>query len=111
MIDWFQETVSLLLSGANDFLTAALRLVIVGIGIYLLYLYLRELARRPVIVVRVTAAIFAALFIGFTAPLYVNKYVFELPGLLVGVVWIAGWVVAYYVAITIMPSASNKDET
>lgn len=97
MIEWISETFNLLFSGANQLITAALRLGVVAIGLAIIWGYIRAVIKDPVTMIRGTFAVISALLVGFGSIIIIPKYI-PLPIILV---WIGGWVAAYYLAIFI----------
>lgn len=97
MIEWISETFSLLFSGANQLITAALRLGLVFIALVIVWGYVKAVLKNPIIMIRGTLAVAAMLIIGFGSILYIPRHI-PLP---IIVVWIGGWIVAYYVAVFI----------
>ncbi len=94
MIEWISETFNLLFSGANQILVAALRLGIVFIALVIAWAYIKAVIKDPVVMVRGTIAVVSMPIVGFGSILYVPDYL-PLPTI---IVWIGGWVAAYYVA-------------
>mgnify|MGYP001355585921 FL=1 len=113
MIEWISETFSLLFSGATQLIMAVLRLGLAFVALAITWAYIKAVLKDPVVMIRGTLAVIAGLVIGFGSILYVPKHL-PLP---IIVVWIGGWIVAYYVSVFIggwsdekKPNKSNHED-
>lgn len=97
MIEWISEIFSLLFSGANQIIAVALKLCLVFVGLAIAWGYIKSVLKDPITMLRGAAAVVAMMTIGFGSIIYVPKFI-PLP---VIIVWIGGWIVAYYTAMFI----------
>lgn len=96
-LDWLLETLQLVFTGVGSLAVAAVRIALMSIAAVAIWLYVKALINNPVYIVRGPLGVVTLLVVGFGSILSLPE-VIPLP---TPIIWIIGWVAAYYISVFI----------
>ena len=110
MYEWLSETFSLLFSGANLLIEAALRLFVLALGLFAAFAYFRALYLYPIATVRSTLGLLLFLLISYGSILFLPKYLGVSDDYLL-FFWVGGCLLAYFIGGSVAGlRGENKNE-